>query len=36
MVRTASPALRKPLLLPVFIGQAVRAYGWPIVLGNQA
>ncbi len=35
MVRTASPALRKLLFLPFFIGQAVRAYGWLIVLGSQ-
>jgi putative spermidine/putrescine transport system permease protein len=39
MVRTASGALRKVLLialfLPFFIGQVVRAYGWLIILGNQ-
>jgi putative spermidine/putrescine transport system permease protein len=39
MVRTTSPALRKFLLialfLPFFIGQVVRAYGWLIILGNQ-
>lgn len=39
MVRTPSPALRKILLialfLPFFIGQVVRAYGWLIILGNQ-
>lgn len=39
MVRTGSPWLRKllliGLLLPFFIGQGVRAYGWLIVLGNQ-
>ncbi|WP_157014672.1 ABC transporter permease [Mesorhizobium xinjiangense] len=39
MVRTSSPALRKFLLialfLPFFIGQVVRAYGWLIILGNQ-
>jgi putative spermidine/putrescine transport system permease protein len=39
MVRTRSPALRKALLislfLPFFIGQVVRAYGWLIILGNQ-
>jgi len=39
MVRTESPALRKLLLvalfLPFFIGQVVRAYGWLIILGNQ-
>jgi putative spermidine/putrescine transport system permease protein len=39
MVRTPSPALRKALLvalfLPFFIGQVVRAYGWLIILGNQ-
>ena len=39
MVRTRSPALRKFLLialfLPFFIGQVVRAYGWLIILGNQ-
>ena len=39
MVRTSSSALRKMLLialfLPFFIGQVVRAYGWLIILGNQ-
>jgi putative spermidine/putrescine transport system permease protein len=39
MVRTRSAALRKTLLvalfLPFFIGQVVRAYGWLIILGNQ-
>src|SRR5688500_6855748 len=39
MVRTRSAALRKLLLialfLPFFIGQVVRAYGWLIILGNQ-
>jgi putative spermidine/putrescine transport system permease protein len=39
MVRTRSSALRKALLislfLPFFIGQVVRAYGWLIILGNQ-
>ncbi|TXR49488.1 ABC transporter permease [Phyllobacterium endophyticum] len=39
MVRTKSAALRKILLialfLPFFIGQVVRAYGWLIILGNQ-
>ncbi len=39
MVRTQSSALRKVLLvalfLPFFIGQVVRAYGWLIILGNQ-
>ena len=39
MVRTPSAALRKLLLialfLPFFIGQVVRAYGWLIILGNQ-
>lgn len=39
MVRTRSAALRKALLialfLPFFIGQVVRAYGWLILLGNQ-
>ncbi|MDO9418146.1 ABC transporter permease [Pararhizobium sp.] len=39
MVRTPSRALRKMLLialfLPFFIGQVVRAYGWLIILGNQ-
>ncbi|WGF89720.1 ABC transporter permease [Marinivivus vitaminiproducens] len=39
MVRTASPALRKLLLvglfLPFFIGQVVRAYGWLLVLGQE-
>ncbi|MEQ1951602.1 ABC transporter permease [Mesorhizobium sp. CN2-181] len=39
MVRTSSSALRKILLialfLPFFIGQVVRAYGWLIILGNQ-
>lgn len=39
MVRTPSPALRKLLLvalfLPFFIGQVVRAYGWLIILGSQ-
>lgn len=39
MVRTASPALRRLLLvslfLPFFIGQVVRAYGWLVVLGQQ-
>ncbi|ATU95803.1 ABC transporter permease [Phyllobacterium zundukense] len=39
MVRTKSAALRKTLLialfLPFFIGQVVRAYGWLIILGNQ-
>lgn len=39
MVRTPSSALRKVLLialfLPFFIGQVVRAYGWLIILGNE-
>ena len=39
MVRTPSSALRKLLLialfLPFFIGQVVRAYGWLIILGNE-
>lgn len=39
MVRTARPALRRLLLislfLPFFIGQVVRAYGWLVVLGQQ-
>jgi putative spermidine/putrescine transport system permease protein len=39
MVRTQSAALRKTLLvalfLPFFIGQVVRAYGWLIILGND-
>lgn len=39
MVRTSSSALRKILLvalfLPFFIGQVVRAYGWLIILGNE-
>lgn len=39
MVRTPHPAVRKTLLvalfLPFFIGQVVRAYGWLIILGNQ-
>ena len=39
MVRTPSSALRKILLialfLPFFIGQVVRAYGWLIILGNE-
>lgn len=39
MVRTRSSALRRALLLalflPFFIGQVVRAYGWLIILGNQ-
>lgn len=39
MVRTSNSALRKTLLialfLPFFIGQVVRAYGWLIILGNQ-
>ncbi len=39
LVRTGSKALRKTLLialfLPFFIGQVVRAYGWLIILGNQ-
>ena len=39
MVRTPSAALRKLLLialfLPFFIGQVVRAYGWLIILVNQ-
>lgn len=39
MVRTRSAALRKMLLislfLPFFIGQVVRAYGWLIILGQQ-
>jgi putative spermidine/putrescine transport system permease protein len=39
MVRTSSPALRRVLLialfLPFFIGQVVRAYGWLIILGNE-
>lgn len=39
MVRTRSPALRKFLLialfLPFFIGQVVRAYGWLIILGSH-
>jgi putative spermidine/putrescine transport system permease protein len=38
MVRTPRPALRKLLLvglfLPFFVGQVVRAYGWLIVLGQ--
>jgi len=39
LVRTSSPALRKTLLivlfLPFFIGQVVRAYGWLIILGKE-
>jgi putative spermidine/putrescine transport system permease protein len=39
MVRTSSPALRRILLialfLPFFIGQVVRAYGWLIILGSE-
>lgn len=39
MVRTHSPAMRKLLLvslfLPFFMGQVVRAYGWLIVLGKH-
>ena len=39
MVRTPSPALRKFLLislfLPFFLGQVIRAYGWLIILGKQ-
>ena len=39
MVRTSSAALRRVLLialfLPFFIGQVVRAYGWLIILGNE-
>lgn len=39
MVRTGRPALRKLLLiglfLPFFIGQVVRAYGWLLVLGQE-
>lgn len=39
MVRTASRAMRKLLLislfLPFFLGQVVRAYGWLIILGKQ-
>ncbi len=39
MVRTRSGALRKALLvtlfLPFFIGQVVRAYGWLIILGTN-
>lgn len=39
MVRTASAATRKLLLislfLPFFIGQVVRAYGWLIILGQN-
>jgi putative spermidine/putrescine transport system permease protein len=39
MVRTVSPALRRLLLislfLPFFLGQVVRAYGWLVVLGQQ-
>ncbi len=39
MVRTPSPAIRKFLLislfLPFFIGQVVRAYGWLIILGQE-
>ncbi|MEM1265102.1 MAG: ABC transporter permease [Pseudomonadota bacterium] len=39
MVRTTSAAIRKALLvalfLPFFIGQVVRAYGWLIILGRE-
>lgn len=39
MARTPSPALRKFLLiglfLPFFVGQVVRAYGWLILLGGE-
>lgn len=39
LVRTASPAVRKLLLVglfvPFFLGQIVRAYGWLIVLGQD-
>lgn len=39
MVRTERPAVRKLLLislfLPFFLGQVIRAYGWLIILGKQ-
>jgi putative spermidine/putrescine transport system permease protein len=39
MARTPSPALRRFLLislfLPFLIGQVVRAYGWLVLLGNE-